>query len=304
MNNKGVAIIFMMLIVLVQFASALDTKILVRSEPFHNIILRIQNPVTKSEMLSVYGKTNVSGTVAFNYTTSNDKLDFTIIVRLFGETVLTKEFDDITARPLITLSTYNESEESVPATTIEPETTTPTENNLTTNSSIVTQDNPEDEASSITGRSISSDETKIFSSKILYYILGGILLAGIFMMILRRSRNSKSTPPHELTVSDELDDIEKKLRDASREIRDLKNKNASLEKTQKEYMQAKEKLERVSGYKPRPEPAYRQRPEYKLNRQQQNNYTKPTEHSNQTQKQADTSNTANNNQNNNKPSEY
>ncbi len=51
----------MIFIVLMAFVSAENIKIMVKTEPFHNLILRIQSPIAGTEITSLYGKTNVSG---------------------------------------------------------------------------------------------------------------------------------------------------------------------------------------------------------------------------------------------------
>ena len=256
MINKLTSLILIILISLTTLTSAIDTKILIKTEPFHNIILRIQSPTTKAEITSLYGKTNISGTLVLDYQANINKLDFLIIARLFGETVLTREFDDINIEPLTILSTINETAQSqqaanpIPIPAITDNETSPSINlsvSATNNQSNITNLTASNETNSITGFSI-SDNVKNIGKKVGYVFIVAILLAGL-ILTFRRMRIKRNT---QTTFNDEINDIVRKLHEAEREIKDLRNKNISLEQAQKEFTQAREKLERTTGYGYRP----------------------------------------------------
>ncbi len=239
---KKIIFFAMIFLLLITFAKAESVKIMAKTEPFHNIILRIQNPMTGSEIISLYGKTNVSGTVVWDYDANINKLDFLLIARLFGETVLTEEFDDITVKPLITLSTLNETEIIVPA----PSEQTISDDTLidsvdTSESTNLTED--EKESTKITGFSI-SEKTKDISKKGIY-ILVLVLISGSLFFIFKKVRTKKD---EQTTFNDEINDIVSKLHEAEREIKNLRNKNLILEQAQRNFMQAKDKWERTMGY--------------------------------------------------------
>lgn len=261
---KLTSLTLIILIALISLTSAINTKILIKTEPFHNIILRIQSPTTKAEITSLYGKTNISGTLVLDYQANINKLDFLIIARLFGETILTKEFDDIAVSSLITLSTINETAQiqqaADPIPTADNNETAPSLNisaNTSNNQSIITNLTASNETSSITGFSI-SDNAKNIGKKIGYVFIVAVLLAGL-VLVFRRARIKRNT---QTTFNDEINDIVHKLHEAEREIKSLRNKNESLEQAQKEFAQAREKWERTSGYRYRADtPRYKYKPD-------------------------------------------
>lgn len=247
---KKILLFAIIFIVLIAFAKAEGVKIIAKTEPFHNLILRIQNPMTGSEIISLYGKTNVSGTFVWDYDANINKLDFLLILRLFGETVLTQEFKDITVKPLITLSTINETELQVPANVDQTIVNSDTINSTnSTKLSKITENQvgslDEEELTQITGFTISENFKDV--SKKAVYILIAMLLAGSLFFIFKKTRAKNN---EQTTFNDEINDVVRKLHEAEREIKDLRNKNIALDQAQKNFMQAREKWEKIRGYGP------------------------------------------------------
>ncbi len=170
-------------------------------------------------------------------------------MRLFGETVLTQEFDDIAVKPLITLSTKNETEEIIPIIVEQ----TIFDDNATIDSTNIDEakeikenqasNSNEEESTKITGFSISENTKEI--SKNAIYILVIIIIAGSLLFIFKKVRTKNN---NQNSFNDEINDIVSKLHEAEREIKNLRNKNIALEQAQRNFMQAQDKWEKTMGY--------------------------------------------------------
>ncbi len=196
------------LLILASFASAKDVPIAVKTLPFHNVSIIVQDPVTEIILNSQSKESDASGTASFTLTTDKNSVDISVQVKKNGKLIIlnngkrTYSEEDVStsssmAIDLLTTSTPTPSIPPVINTTNSSQETNTT--NLTTSNDAIIEiynDTEEQDSStsdsnlssqSITGEVISSTGSSFNIPKFVYYILIGVLAVAIiaFFVIKR-----------------------------------------------------------------------------------------------------------------------
>ena len=271
------AIIF--LAALLPSVQAIPSQIVINTESFHDLIVRVvSGPDSDVVVNTVYGKTNSSGQAVINYSTPNDRLSFLVLVRLFGETVITKRFNNIQVSNSMLLNFKNETtQENAEDQQDDPSSNQSSNGNVDVNVSLnsTANDSNANTETAKTNKEKSNKITGFFVSeqtggptKKVYYSIIAIFAITVSIILLKRRYKNKELygvqPPQVIdnprpkfgltlfkkseqpkTMSDELLDAERKIKEAEEEIRKIKAKNAQLLIAEKEYLQARKRYEEL-----------------------------------------------------------
>lgn len=242
MKNKGVLGIFLLLI-LIQFTSAVTTSIKVETFSNHDIMVSaLRTGQVYNLIESFHGKSDVSGIFLATLTTDSiDEIDIKVWVKKNNTVIVTKRYDryptssainlevypDDYIKPTPTVNTSNETD--IVATT---NGTVPVNNTVVVENTTETVTEASDSGSKLTGATVKEGES---SGKTLYYIIGAIVLLGIIgftsAVVLRR-RDFLSNPK-EVRV--------RKFSEIQRERQEMKGKSA--EEYKRAYEAAQKKVE-------------------------------------------------------------
>lgn len=233
MKNKGVLGIFLLLI-LIQFTSAVTTSIKVETFSNHDIMVSaLRTGQVYNLIESFHGKSDVSGIFLATLTTDSiDEIDIKVWVKKDNQAIVTRRFDGYNLSSPITLEVYPESyvkPEPVANTSLNVTSNTTTNETQLNKTEEITINDTSDSGSKLTGAAVKEGES---SGKTLYYIIGAIVLLGIIgftsAVVLRR-RDFPSNPK-EVRV--------RKLSEIQRERQEMKGKSAE------EYKRVAEKAEK------------------------------------------------------------
>lgn len=270
------ALIFLVLVI--NFVSAIDTEIIVKTLPDHNVMisaLRVsENPYDLIE--SFHLKSDEEGTTSTTLSSSEESFNLAIWIKKGNDVVKYEKFEnsypagtpvelemypdwyikqkeieaEFAKRAALTSANLTEEESSSEVTENQTETETTsiptTEDSETpaeeeTNSSEIT---PGISFFNVAGSAVFGDDG-LLSKKTLYYIIGGILLLAIFIACLKftlRKMKGKSGTSFAGTGDEErIKADERKIKEAREEIERLKNKSQDSEK-EKKIAEAKKKL--------------------------------------------------------------
>jgi len=105
----------------------------------------------------------------------------------------------------------------------------------------------------LTGFSIKDTTKSVVSSKVTYFVLGGILLALVVIFVAKKKLKSKKgtyldfkvKPSFEGNDENKIEDAERKLNEAKAELDEIKNRKGKLEEAKKRFERDKEELERL-----------------------------------------------------------
>src|SRR3989344_6953148 len=221
------------------------TPITVKTLAEHDVsIFVLEADKVYSLIESFHQNSGIEAQVSVTTTTEADKFDILVIIKKNNQKVFSERFEDYEEGQTIEIELPEREEPIVEEIEeIEEIAENSTENSTETPAEEVaeeqTQEVQETETSnSITGGVITTLTSK--TGKIVYYILGAILIVGILSFVLvRRMRpsmkatsfprptirtgNSDASPLNQSPKSGKLTEIENKIRDAQRELNTLKN---------------------------------------------------------------------------------
>jgi len=241
--------------------SAATVQITIETLPVHEVYLYILDAGGKYQSLQSFPSlvTGFDGKVTFNYTTNLHEFGIFVIVKKDGLNVFSERMDNQAMSAFIDLVVplegfvpSSEKEEEVASDTNETEAVIPIE--AEEEESI--EEIIEEGEGGITGKSIAQNDGDGLSK--LIYILVVIVLVGsiagfIAVRKMKGSNNSffhSNDKPATILTDSSIEDAEKKIEQAEREIRDIKATNEKRSLAQQKFIDAKKELEEVEvGYK-------------------------------------------------------
>ena len=228
---------------IISFASALNTEIKVKTVPGYEVQLTAAQSTTY--FTAIEGATtkiiaDEYGDVSVNFSIVDAKYNLYCYIKNDGETVLTDVLTELVTgetqnlellpswakplyRPEIENLSANFSEEN--GSTIEEN----LENEVSDNQSeknLVERNESEGNWISSTGLVIFDKVKKAFSNKVFYYVLGVVVLMGVFIVARRRFTRTSRRSDFNIGGSgrnEEIRDAERRLREAQAEIKRLRN---------------------------------------------------------------------------------
>jgi len=234
MERKEV-LVLLLLFIAFPFISAVSVPINVETFPNHEIMISGLYPGSVYSLIqSFHGKSDASGKFSVILNTSIDKIDVKVWVKKDNTAIVTKRFDGYPTGADINLEVYPENyQKPAPVANVSNETAlaAPTNESIIENTSETVTETSES-GSKLTGAAVKEGES---SGKMLYYIIGAIVLLGIIgftSAVIIRRRDFPSNPK-EVRV--------RKLSEIQRERQEMKGKSA--EEYKRAYEAAQKKVE-------------------------------------------------------------
>lgn len=248
-----------MMLLTAPLVSSIDATINVKSEPYHNIVLRVYNPQSGSSVTSMTQEADEKGITQFTLGLSLS----TINVELIEVHPLTNEkrnavFEGVPVTSLIELefepleSPVEESPAEIPQETEEVPAEEP-EVNVTVEEEkeleVQTQEIPvENSAKGLTGFIV--QDGKPAEGAYFLGIAALLVIGGLVFMAYRAKQSIIAAQNNTDDFGKELKDAEKKLKEAQREIEDIKSRrNPEMKKAEEEFLKAKANYEKMTGKK-------------------------------------------------------
>ncbi len=283
MKNKFILLIALILVgfICVNFASAADIPIKVKTFTFHEVIVTIaENTVEYNPITKVKGETDRNGEVVLTANTDKSEVKVYVQVRRNKETVVLKNFPDVKTSEPLEFTVYPDGYTPPPEinwsntdSNIVSENTTVENinNNETTNESVVNAVAVETEQTNltdmetegntpITGEAI-NESSGGFPAFIYYIIIGIVVLIVVFFFmkkggvsVMKRDPaydyRTDSFPRSKLSqesLDAEIVSAEKKIKDAQHDIDKIKKEEKRLFSSQRKY--SDEELRRFARWR-------------------------------------------------------
>ncbi len=280
-NYKKLEIcLFGLLICLIILSNVLATDITIKTRPSREVTLNIINPTTEDLIKSIEGTSDKEGKAYMNFSVEKAIVDLAVIVRFDGKITSFKKFTgystsgpisiDLTTPPIITLNLTNSSQnnqtENKNETLVQPINPIANQvNNSNNTAEIIESSNLSAINSSVSGFSIfdiTNPIKSVISSKITYYIIGGLFAVAILVFIMkliivkRRSGEFGGFKPwprisghSDYTIKDrQLLEAERKIKQAQEELEAIKQRKRKLVEAEARYEEAKRELEKARKY--------------------------------------------------------
>ncbi len=268
-----------LLILAVPFGLA-KTDVNIEAQPFNDVTVLILDSAEEYFLLYAYeGDAGPYGIINFSFESEKSIVDVRIIEERRGEKVNDQTFEDVSAYSTISLDVYNETE-NFDILEDTQESSTDDENqseDLNASADDLQEDvnlNEENDgvAEGVTGQVVSENNDETGSSKLFYYLMAAVVLAGIIGFFVAKRIGSASTrapkdpslnrrgvevynPRYEIATikprsasPSTVEDAEQKIKDLEDEIRNVKQTEKLIE-AQKRFEEAKRDLERLRGEK-------------------------------------------------------
>lgn len=238
--KKGVGLLILMLFIF-PLASAATSQITIHTLPLHEVSVFILDPGEKYESLQSFPlrRTGFDGTVSFNATVEKSSFGLFVIIKKDGENIFSDRLDNQNLAAFIDIYLLvNESDDFLSSSTQVEE---------TSGTSTETEELDVNTAEGLTG-SVVAEEGSNFS-RIIYIIVGVLLLVGIatFVIIKKNYLNhplfKTDNKPPTVLVDSELEDAEKRIQEAEKEIKDIRSKSSKRMVAQQKFLEAKKDLE-------------------------------------------------------------
>lgn len=258
--KRGLLYIFILFSILLMVSvSAIDTEIKIKTKPFHEVQVAVAKPSSTS--FESWGNfknySDQYGDVLFVFSSNKEVFDLIVYIKKDNEKIMPRQtfYDNFPAGEPIYLEIAPSGFEFIE---------TPGEIIEELNETIElneTESQMNETESQITGSVIFGEEG-IFSKRITYYIIGGVLLLGaavfVFFKFKKRSKKPKEIKVTKLSelqaekkekIDDKqsiIEDAEKKIKEAQEDIRKIKNEDKikeakqKLEDDEKELMRLRE----------------------------------------------------------------
>lgn len=248
--KKLVGLLILMLFVF-PLASAATTQLTIHTLPIHEVSVYILDSGSKYESLQSFPpkRAGFDGLASFNVTIEPSTFGLFVIIKKEGENVFSGRVDNQETGAFVDVYVLLEEGEEISVDTPELEEET-TEDNIT-EEIVTTEETDANPADGLTGSVVADDDGGV--SNIVYIIVGVLLLAGIATFIIVR-KNYMNHPalktdnkPATVLVDSELEDAEKRIKEAEREIKDIRFKNEKKASAQKKFLDAKKELEEVES---------------------------------------------------------
>lgn len=272
MVNKTILMIFIALLLVLPFASAVSTEIKIKTLPDHKVTIIIYPAESLSSLESFYVNSDGNGDAGVTHSSDNAQIDVLVKVTKDGTKVFLEKFKDYQAgKPInikldFTVIDGNYDPAKDEAAALAAAAAAAAEASASENVTVTETTTPP--SSDVTGQVVSDDTTSKPDFKFLYYIFGILVFLVIAFFVARqfvmRGRNgtfsfkdafASSNPfgenelkqretPHEIKV------MQDRLESAQREIRLLRNKDKvrDAEFKLKEDQKELERLKKEYGY--------------------------------------------------------
>lgn len=266
MKKSEVFGIFIVFLFLVPVISAVDTEIKIKTVPFGNININILE-VGSLDSLERFNKdANNYGDASFVFSSDEPRFDITIYIKKNDKKIGYEQFKNNVAGESLYLEVVPEGFEIINAPvnkteesneTLSNETIEPNETiveNITISETDLQLEQKGD--SKLTGAAV-FEEGGILSNKLLYYIIGLLILSMVVFMgvtkLKKRGQGPKEIKVKKLSefkeekkekigdFKDLIEDAEKKIKEAQEEIKKLKD-NDKITQHEKKIAAAKKKL--------------------------------------------------------------
>lgn len=282
MRNQKLGIIVLLVLLIMPVVLATTTTINVKTLANHDVILKTLDPDPnegESNVLEYFKKSSdANGQVSFVSHTNKPQINILIIVEKDGNrieingktlqlfekkptgAIITLEVKEKPPEPEVNETESNETEE-VEATANETIETAGTGEAEETEEQEIEE---KKETGKLTGAFISIGKAgkAIVTSKVTYYMIGGIFIIGVFVFVIFIARKKlKGRAGHYInfkikdgkvteSVSKQISDkrlaaAEKKLEEAKKELDYIKNRKNRLEEAKERFEESKKELERL-----------------------------------------------------------
>jgi len=259
--KRGLLCIFVLFSILLMVSvSAIDTEIKIKTKPFHEVQVAVAKPVSASfeSWANFRNYSDQYGDVNFTFSSDKEVFDLIVYIKKDNEKIMPRQtfYENFPAGDPIYLKIAPEGFEFIE---------TPEEEIEELNETVElneTESQMNETESQITGAVIFG-EGGIFSKRVTYYIMGGVLLLGvaafIFLKFKKRSKKPKDikvTKLSELQAEKKekignqqsvIEDAEKKIKEAQEDIRKIKNEDKIKEAKQKLMEDEKELMRLREG---------------------------------------------------------
>lgn len=263
------ALLLVSLIAIIPAVFAEDTPITVTTYPNHTVTINVLDPSSGDAYAVLTNKSDESGSVTLTFVSGGRKeIDLYFLIRKDGKIILSqKDSGSYVTGNAISFDLRTPEPAPTPAPTPAPvvENTTVAENTsdsapqeeIIDDSVSVeeTQNNASAEAK-VTGSAISSGLKNL--SKSIYYIIGGVILAGlVVLLILKRNslgslvpKRSSNTyyPSARVELNDkELLAAETRIKQVEEQINNMKARNQKKVDAQRKFEEAKRELDKIKS---------------------------------------------------------
>jgi hypothetical protein len=254
------SLILLSFLLIVPMVFAADTQVVVTTKPSHEVTVNVLSIADQSQIVSIEGVSGTDGIFRTNFTSEANKVSIAVIVRKNGGMIKVEPAKEYYTGGSLSIDLSDKPVEPVVNNTIVPAVENKTiveepkiEENLT-----LTQ-TQEIKKSRTTGFAVSSIKS-ISSSKITYYIIGGLFIAAVFVfiMIRRKSENNFSkefktsnlklnfqTPSNPSVDDDRILEAERKIQEARTELNDIRNRKGKIREAEEKLQRDKEELRKL-----------------------------------------------------------
>ena len=250
MISKKIALFFM-IVLLVGFVGALTvtkTVITVQAGRYDNITVSVVDPEDGEKILKVHSaNANEDGVLTFDYSALVGEFNLIVDVKTYeGDDVGVESFGPFTSGDPVNVSIGNS--DSVDGGVGDSDSDALVDQ-VDSVDSVAPEESDSD--TSLTGLVVSDgkDEGSV-DSKIIYYVLGGLLIVGALVLLVRRTRRkiAGTMPPHELKKVDTSIVKGKKDDDGSEEDKDNKEgKNDGLKDAEKRIVELQKEIGKLKN---------------------------------------------------------
>ena len=268
MIGKSLGVIFLALVFVLPFASAIDTQINVKTLPEHKVSIFVLDPGETYKLLDSYHiNSDTSGIVSAKYSGIESEIKVNVKITKDGKTVIFEKFEDefrageslyLKVIPGNISTNYIEDDKAKEAENNETGNTT--QNTQPTQPTINATNSTQDDNETTTSSSTSSKKSGISGSAVfseikkytkVYYILGIVLIVGVVIFFILRSgvigKMASGFGNNKLSSNYDYEPIKYNFKDT--EVENLENKMKSIQaeinriKNQKKIQEAEKKLE-------------------------------------------------------------
>lgn len=238
MKRCLVALTLVVLFVLPIVAS-IKTDIIVKTAPNHDVMFSFYDPVQDELINRTKSVSSIDETASTSFENNGGEFDIIIFISKFGEKVLTEKFSGQETGGELVYELYPDnyiplSEQIPEESEVVIEEQNITEEQNLTEEIIISKEN---EDTPLTGLS-TVEGNKTFIPSVVYYVIGLVFIMGVVIFLVSKMvmRRKNSSEPREIkvtklsemnkgpvTLSQEIEEAERKIREAQASINKLKN---------------------------------------------------------------------------------
>jgi len=274
-SKRLISFVFLLLLVVPLVFASIDINI--KTLPKHRVSVIIRD-VGKLTSLDSHHKDTGTGEFTINSDVDKSKIDLIVTLKKDGKNLLNEKFEEVSTSEVININLIpgevklttgilepevNESEEEteeVVEENVSEEGSEVVEEEVVEenveNTEIVEEEQKK-ESGKILGAIIGSGKS-MATSKITYYIIGGILVVGVLFFVVAVARKKIGSKDEKFKVvklgeaqesnldyDSKLENAEKKIKEAKEELDELKGKRDKLKDLRERYERDKEELKNL-----------------------------------------------------------